>query len=231
MLLYVNMALEYYELNIGDPKAAQLARDLREAHGDVPLPIQNGSSPKPAEIKRFSDEAVEALLKRDFVIHDLNGESIASLRGAGRRFWSTWHRDYPEFEAKTSRLTQVAINPDPERFFLPESNRKTLKQQEEMIAKFSKELASGKNRIKGVVAIMGEMPDYVELAFRHLDATQKYLFGPDYDYNYARTKTLSVGSDVANVGYFDPDHGLSIGYWHRGKGYDNVWAVPLVVPA
>ena len=32
------MSLEYYELKIGDPKAAKLARALREAYGDVPLP-------------------------------------------------------------------------------------------------------------------------------------------------------------------------------------------------
>lgn len=43
----------------------------------------------PVEIKRFSQEAKEALEKQGFVIYGLTGQSIKTLRDAGRNFWST----------------------------------------------------------------------------------------------------------------------------------------------
>lgn len=78
---------------------------------------------------------------------------------------------------------------------------------------------------------MGEAPDYVELAFAHLDATGERLFGKKYDYNYARTKTPTVDSYVAHVSYFGSVDGLRVDYWYRDDGYGDVFASPLVVPA
>jgi len=76
---------------------------------------------------------------------------------------------------------------------------------------------------------MGEAPDYSELAFAHERVTGVRLFGRDYNFDYARTKTPTSGSYVALVGDFD-DNGLDVYRLHRGHGYDGVWAVPLVVP-
>lgn len=178
----------------------------------------------------FSDEAREALEAEGYKIYLLTGQSIRSLREGGKKFWSTWHRDYPEFEGKTSRLSEVAINPDPDRFFLPNSNNKTLEQQLRMVEKFSKQLR-GRERLSGVEAVVGEAPDYAELAFAYLKATGQYLFGESYDSRYTRTVTPTVGSDVALVGYFDAPDGLDVYYWYCDRGSDSVWVAPLVVPA
>ena len=121
--------------------------------------------------------------------------------------------------------SEVAIKPDA--LFIPKSNNKTLRQQEGMVAKFSTDLSK---KVKGVEAIIGEAPDYVELAFAHLDATGDRLFGEKYDYNYARTKTPTVGSSVALVGHFNAVDGLVVNHWHRGLGSSDVFASPLVVP-
>lgn len=220
----------------GDPRDSEYANvvaDIHKARGaDIPLPtptvdaVVTVQTPEvPVEIKQFSDEAREALEKQGYIVYGLTGQSIKTQREAGRPFWSTWHNSYPDFEALTSMQSEVAINPS--ELFLPMSNNKTLPQQEEMVTKFSEELAK---KITGVAAIIGQAPDYVELAFQHLDVTQNRLFGSKYDYNYARTKTKTSGPLVALVGYFDPGCGLDVGHWTAGQGHKDVSVAPLVVP-
>lgn len=179
----------------------------------------------PIEVKRFSQEAREALRNQGYAVYELTGQSIASIRDSGRKLWSTWHRDYPVFETLTSMHSEVAINPG--RLFIPKSNNKTLVQQEELIARSSQDFG---NRVQGVEAVMGEAPDYVDLAFTHLNATGNYLFGEKDGYNFARTKTPTVGSFIACVGDFDPADGLIVNDWHADRGNDDVFAAPLVVP-
>lgn len=177
---------------------------------------------------RFSQEARESLAAADYRIYTLTGQSIRTLKEAGRQFWSSWHNDYPHFEALSSQQSEVAIPADPKNLFLHESNNKTLEEQEEMVKNFSQELGK---KISGVQAIIGEVPDYIELAFQHLDATSKEenednLFGE----KYARTKTPTVGSFVAYIGSFGAGR-LGVGRWDRGDGDGNVFVAPLVVPA
>lgn len=183
------------------------------------------SQKTPVEIKRFSQEAREALEKQGLVIYGLTGQSIKTLRDSGRKFWSRWHEDLPDFEALGSMYSEVAINPN--KLFLPESNNKTLSQQEDMVEKFSKELGK---KVQGVKAIIGQAPDYAELAFAHFDATEEYLFGAKYNYDYVRTKTPTSGSNVANVGRFFADLGLGVNRWSAGNGLGFVHVAPLVVP-
>lgn len=203
----------------GNKFAADSADLLRSQFGDVPLTGEQTG------IRRFSDEARERLAKERYIIYSLTGQSIKTLKDAGRPFWSTWHQDYPDFEALQSRLSEVAINPS--QLFLPKSNSKTLDQQSEMVARLSQDIS---RKVPGVEAIIGEAPDYVELAFTHLDATGKRLFGKDYNYDYARTVT-AVGSNVADVGSFLAGVGLDVDRWQPGDRHSGLWAAPLVVPS
>lgn len=188
--------------------------------------VEKQSTPEaPVEIKRFSQEAREALEKQGFVIYGLTGQSLKTLRDSGRKFWTDWHKELPDFEALGSMRSEVAIIPS--KLFLPESNNKTLLQQEAMVEELSQEVGK---KVQGVKAIIGEAPDYEELAFAHLDATKEYLFGEEDYYNYARTKTPTSGSNVASVGSFSADDGLFVNDWLAGIGLDDVPAAPLVVP-
>lgn len=157
----------------------------------------------------------------------MTGESIKTSRGHGRPLWSTWHNRYPDFEALTSIHSEVAIHPDPKKFFLPNSQSKIFDQQEKMITEHSAKV--GKT-IHGVEAIMGEVADYIELTFQHLDKTGERLFGEKYGYNYTRTKTPTFGSSVAYVGYFSADGGPGVVHWIRGSRFGDVGVAPLVVP-
>lgn len=222
------MAIERWEMeqrHRGNIAGAEMAKVLRDQYGDVPLPsLQDFSREQPTlKIVRFTPEARQELTERGYAVYALTGQSIKTLRDVDKPFWSTWHQDRPELEAMTSRLSEVAINPT--QLFLPGSNRKTLKEQERMVKAFSKDL-----NVDGVEAVMGEMPDYTELAFSHLDATGVRLFGKDFGYNYARTKTSTSRSGVAVVGEFDAVGGLSVARWYRDRGSGGVFAAPLVVP-
>ena len=95
------------------------------------------------------------------------------------------------------------------------------------MSKFSDNL---QRKVPGVKAIIGQSPDYAELAFQHLDATGDYLFGKQYDFNYAITKTPTTGSKVAYVGWFSSKYGLTVSEWSRDGYRGSVYAVPLVVP-
>lgn len=194
---------------------AQVSRQL----GIETLPdyLTSKGSSIPVEVKPFSDEARETLISEGYKIYP-----------PGNKFWSAWHQDHPDFEAKQSRLSEVAIHP--EQLFLPNSNNKTLEQQLKLVEKFSKQLC-GRERLSGVRVVVGEAPDYAEVAFAHLKATGQYLFGQNYGYRYTRTQTPTVGSSVAIVGDFDAQNGLSVHVWNCDDGGVNVWVVPLVVPA
>ena len=102
-----------------------------------------------------------------------------------------------------------------------------------MVEKFSQELGK---KIEGVKAVIGQVPDYIELVFQHLDKTKDYLFGAKYNYDYARTKTRisssRIGSSrVAIVGDFGEDDGLVVNGWSLDGGGTYVHVAPLVVPA
>lgn len=209
----------------GEPHDAEFAAEIQAMLEKRGKDILVTTPEKQLEIKRFSAEQKEALEKQGFVIYGLTGQSIKTLRDSGRKFWSTWHKNYPDFEALGSMHSEVAINPN--KLFLPESNHKTLAQQEKMVEKFSQKL---RKKIPGVKAIVGQAPDYVGLAFAHLDSTKEYLFGAKDEFDYARTKTPTGGSVVAGVGSFDAADGLGVNDWGAGFGDGFVHAAPLVVP-
>ena len=218
---------------LGDKDLAKIisgAHDVfRQRHPDmqdIPLSkaIVTPEAPK-VEITPFTQEQLEGLRKEGLLPdYNLTRQSLAALRKDGNPFWSTWHKDYPQFEAVTSRGSAVAFNPD--KPFLPGSNNKTLEQQLEMIAEYNQQL---QQRVPGVMAILGEAPDYAELAFTHFKQTGRRLFGSEHGYNYTRTQTR-VDSSVADVGSFDAGYGLSVSSWDPAHRYDGLFAAPLVVP-
>lgn len=179
---------------------------------------------------RFSDEARSWLEKEKYLIYPLTGQSIKTQEYAGRPFYSTWHNRNPDFEALASRNSEVAIRPD--QLFLPKSSGKSLDDQLGMVARMSADMS---RQVRGAQPIIGEAPDYIELAFKHLDTTGQRLFGEDFGYGYARTVT-PVGGGVAIVGGFIAGRrgGLNVGSWLLdGKKLGGLWVrvAPLIVPA
>lgn len=205
----------------GKGELADAVKALHRLNGsDIPLPGKEG-----VNISRFSAEQRKGLERKGYLVYSLTGQTIATLRDAGNPFWSTWHKG-EAIEQVRSLLTEVAVNP--KNLFLSDSNRKTLDEQLEMVEKFGRKMAG---EVKGVTAILGSAPDYIELAFSHLAATGKRLFGSDYNYDYTRTTTPTSESSVAIVGDFGAGRGLVVGDWRRDDRNGLIWATPLVVPA
>lgn len=207
--------------------ADRVAAILKDRGKDLPQPTKEGQP----EIKRFTSEAREALEKQGYIVYSLTEKSIKTIIELGRPIRSSWHKDYPDFEAHGSMRSEVAINP--KALFLPESYDKTLPQQEAMVAEFSQVL---EKKVPSVKALIGDAADYVELVFLHLDATRRsqskavYLFGERNYYNETITKTPVGDSSVARVGSFTTNEGLRIGYLDTGDGHPLVSAAPLIIP-
>lgn len=179
------------------------------------------------QIEYFSPEARDELEDRGFIIYSLTCRSIRSLKAMGYEFGMDWHERYADLETLPSRNSEVAFNPA--MLFLPRSNKKTLVRQRAMIAKYSTELA---REVPDVEAVMGEAPDYAELAFIHFDRSHYHLFGSIYGLGWARTVTRvgSMGKGVV-VGRFLDDGRLFVDKEYPDEKGDSIWAVPLIVPS
>lgn len=207
----------------------------------------------PVEVKRFSQEARKALEEQGFVIYSLTGQSLSSLKKSGYKFNPHDSRlnespdletlceilsgvatnkplalEFPYFILLPSMRSEVAVKPD--NFFLPESNKLTLQQQEELVGKFSEEIGS---KVRGVKAIIGQVPDYAELAFKHLDANKNGLeYNRAWDLfrnEWVRTRTGMELGNVAHVGLFI-NEGFLVNEWFYDQGSPMIYAAPLVVP-
>lgn len=191
---------------------------------------------------RFTDEEKERLLRDGALIYLPLGETIPAQRERQKT------KDKPSFWyvieagdrllALPSKQVEIAIYPDPKRFFVPESFNKNLRRQEELVAKDAADLRK-RLGLEGISEIIpSEAATLTDITFQHLDATGIWLFGREFasanglDWVYGRTKnpTNSAGSVVAYVGNADPDGGLSVDDWSRGRGDHFVGAVCLVVP-
>lgn len=207
-----------------EERADQIAVMLKGRGKDIALPVAESRIRRP-----LSTEEKEVLAKEGLTaVYPLTGESIADQKEKGRNFWYIVQSDNNSLVTLRSMIGDVAVDPRPDKFLLAKSNKLTLDQQLEMVAEFSHKL---QRRLKtdSVEAILGQAPDYTELVFAHLDKTGQRFFGEKYSYNYARTQTPTVGSNVADVGGFDADNGLGVDGWRRGGGNGGVFAVPLVV--
>ena len=126
--------------------------------------------------------------------------------------------------------SEVAINP--QELFLRQSDGRRFEKQMSLVEKFSRKFT---RQAPGTVAIIGRAPDYVELAFQHLDATGQHIFGKDYGYKFAITNSITDNKSVpqfAIVGGFSdaPENTLNIQTWFKETGAPNLQAVPLIVP-
>jgi len=188
------------------------------------MPIDKETAPLEIKTSLFSQEQREELEKRGYSIYTLTGQSIRSLRGKGHRFDSSRDCQGRGFETNKSRRSEVAVNP--KHLFLEESNNKTLTGQLAMIESFGKNLSS---EIEGVTAILGEAPDYAELAFAHHTATGQNLFSKS---SVTRTLTLmdTYAHSMIAVGDSSSSKDLFLGYFMPENCKDHIFAAPLIVP-
>lgn len=243
------MAMQYLERQLrttGSP--ADLARAdivsamLKSRGRDIPLPSVLApveTKPLSQEFRPLTDQEQERLIKDGAFILDLiTGNTIEDQEGAGRLFRYIYREGGDRLLKLPSIITQVAIYPDPEKFFIPNSGSKNLPTQEELAKKDGQELRErlGLKDDSLDVIIPDQASTLTEVTFRYLDETTKkdkavWLFGPNYGYLYGRTKNPvnDSGSLVANVGNARPGHGIGVSGWSAGGGHEGLHVVRLVV--
>src|SRR5258708_9820489 len=90
-------------------------------------------------VAQFSSKARAILKKQGYLIDSLSGKTIKDLKAAGKLFWPYPDTTGWEVDGLPSKLSEVAFNPHPKKFFLPSSNNKTFSEQESMLAQYSVE--------------------------------------------------------------------------------------------
>lgn len=189
--------------------------------------------PKPIT---WSDEEREVLVKDGTVLYLPTGETINGQRQNNRPFWYVAGGyvidgrnrllDFP------SRPIEIAIYPDPERFFVPGSFDKSKARQEDLILEDRDQLRK-RTGLENLDQILPEASEATERIFDYLDKTGIRLLGQDYGYRWLRTNTPTnkFGSRFADVGYFLGVDGLRVGDFSRDRGAPDLGAARWVVPA
>ncbi len=215
---------DFYDKETADILAAR----LRHRGKDFQLP----SSPEMP-----SAELQTQLEKVGYsAIYLLRGQSIRDLREAQRPIYRDWENGtgipvpMQKVEVLPSIYSWVAINP--KHFFLYDSDRKTLEQQQAMMQKYSAELQSqlGTDEVE---AVIGGAADYTGVVFAHLDATNsRLLTGPEYTRTATSVEGLRGEPYRPVVGSFFnfPGHGLEVRRWSPDARDTRISVAPLVVP-
>src|SRR3989344_5156354 len=170
----------------------------------------------------FTDTEKEALIADGALIYIPKGETIptqgeAQTRKGKPSFWFVVEAGHLVL-AVPSRQVEMAIYPVPDKFFVPNSFDRSVEKQEEAVEKDAADLRKRLCQESIGEIIPDEASTLTDITFQHLDATGKWLFGPDYvkaqelDWVYGRTKnpTNKAGSNVACVGRAGPDHGVDV---------------------
>lgn len=193
-------------------------------------------------IQGFTGEQIKALFNDGAVIYEPAGETITAQKESQKAigkpsFWYVVNVG-EKLVNRPSKLSAVAIYPDPERFFIENSSMKNVTQQERLAEEDGKKL---RNRlgVEGITVIVPEEASTLTgLTFKHHAQTEVWLFSQIYaqahglNTIHGRTKNPinKSGSRVAHVGNTSLDSGLLVSGWARDLGHGGVWIVRLVVP-
>lgn len=191
------------------------------------------------EAIRFTDEERAVLTGDGAVIYLPTGETIQVQRAARKPFWyvSDGYQEggnnrLTEFP---SRAIEVAIYPDPGRFFVPETASRTTDQQIALVEQDARALRE-RLGLPNIDEILPEAPEVTEVLFKHFNATGVRILGQDYmkdgHWSYIRTNTPTdkEGANVAYVGRWRTDLGLYVFDWNRDHSHVSLHAARWVVP-
>lgn len=227
-------------LQEGDPQRRII--DAHIALLDVEGALLDGRAERLNLRDCFSAEEKRALKEDGAVVYKLDGRTILEQETARERagrpaFWYVVSAP-DNLLGSPSRKIEVAIYPDPGKFFVPDSFGKDTDTQERLV-KADAEVLRQRTGLQEVTQIItDEAATLTGLVFQHEAATGVWLFGPEYakavgkDWVYGRTKdpTNIGGSGVAGVGCAGSGHGVSVSDWLRAVGGDGVGSPRLVVP-
>jgi hypothetical protein len=173
----------------------------------------------------FTPIQKEALINNGFAIYRLTGQTLELLFSQGHPFVRQWHdKDFwflaDDIAKQRAIVGEVAIRS--ELPFLSEGTNKTLDEQLQIIDDFNRKL---KITNPGVIAMIGNAPDYAELAFQHPNSLCPINLTEDF----IRTKSFYSKVNAVTVGPFLKD-GLNISGWNVQSTGLRLGIIPLLIP-
>lgn len=223
-----------------DPAEAALAKLFagtskawRQLYGDIPFSQTRADSRKsPEQLLKpitFSERTREVLISDGAVLYLPESKSLKDQKREGRSFRYIVDASSRGFLTLRARPIEVAIYPDPERFFVPKSSNIAKSLQEELQADDARALRQ-KLGVEDITEIMPEVSEATEVIFEHYDKTGVRLLGMDFRYLYMKTNTPTnkSGSNVAIVGGFD-GRGPSVHGWDVDGGIPGFRAARWIV--
>jgi len=183
------------------------------------------------DINHFFEDEKKKLIEDGAVIYELAGDTIGRQQESGRKFWYVTNGGQQLLQLPSLR-TEVAIYPDPERFFVPKSGGKDLETIKALLREDAKNLRMRLKLDRIDEIVPNEASTLTELFFKHADKTGVLLFGSEFGFLYGITNNPinDQATRVANVGSADVEHGLCIRGWFHEVGNAHVHVVRLVVP-
>lgn len=245
------------------PDLSKLERFIADGETLLVQPPPEPAAEQVTFRERFTDEEKRVLLGDGAAIYLPTGTTIAAQREIRVK-----ERKLSFFSAMTvdglidlpSRQVEVAIFPDPQRFFVPGSFNVNVTRQEKLVKEDAEKELHGRLGLDGVTQIIPkEAATLTEVAFMHFDETGVLLFGPEYDllsqrlgvrtsnvFGITKNPTNSAGSFVAAIGGALKGVGVDVRYppelytislgglcmvnQDRISGSGNCGVVRLVVP-
>lgn len=196
---------------------------------------------KPQEYRPFTEQETGVLIGDGVAILDLTEETIEDQQKAGRRFGYVSARGDILLKVPSIK-TQVAIFPDPERFFVPNtgwkgfSTRDDLAMQEELTKKDAEELRERTGLEDLDEIIPSSAATLTQLTFLYFDRTTRegkgvWLFGRDYGFRYGRTNHPMNRSDAPEFFRVGFAGGVVVDYLVGGCGRERIYVhvVRLIV--
>lgn len=190
---------------------------LKFIHGsDLPKDLEDTPG-----LKAFTDEQRDRLEHLGYIGYQLKVQAIRDLVKTGRKIKASSDY-YPGLVDFHSREIQVAVNPNC--LFLSGSEDKDSREHERMVGLCSKTISE---MVPGTKAIIGNVPDYVELVANLIDSGIK--FGIAEGRLYTRTKTPSNRFGAPVVGLWSSPE-IIVKRLTRDRS-PLVGVAPLIVPA
>lgn len=205
--------------------------------------LETISSGQMIEVGLWPIKEQEILRNDGALIYLSTGKTIRSQQLAGKPFYYVAHRSHG-FAADgikrlfdtPSRLTQVAIYPNPELFFIPKSFKQYMPDQQRLVLA---DLEDTKERLglENLAQTLPEASEGTEIVFKHFYATGEKLLGKKYQYRWMRTSTTTIASEsyyphkmVAHVGDWS-ECGLVVDHFGALDRISDLGAARWLTPA
>lgn len=135
---------------------------------------------KHAPLGLFPKIALEHIKESPFKLYELGQKSVTQMNDDGLVFHPRVFREFAEVFTLKADPRQVAVRPEPDHFFLPESNFKTIEEQIDMMQQEQSRITT-----PGIIMNTVSASELIEMIYLHYKQTGNYILGAEYQGKYA----------------------------------------------